>query len=147
MANTVGNPAETTIAAAALLFGGVLTRFPALQVVLVHGGGFFPYQLGRLWKAFNVREEVPKGNEYDPLAAVRRFYYDTILHYGPALNHLVEVAGPDRLLFGTDFPFEMAEHRPPTDWIGGALSDSAAFDAVAGDNARKLFGLPARPSA
>lgn len=141
MANSVGNPTETTLAAAALAFGGVLERFPELNVVLVHGGGFFPYQVGRLWKAFTVRDEVPKSPGRDPLAAVGRFYYDTILHYQPALQLLVAAAGVDRLLFGTDSPFEMAEHRPPADWLGPALPDPEALAAVSGGNARRLFSL------
>jgi aminocarboxymuconate-semialdehyde decarboxylase len=141
MANTVGNPTETTLAAAALIAGGVLERFPELQIVLVHGGGFLPYQLGRLQKAFLVRDEVPKGAEREPLELARRFHYDTILHQPAALGLLVEVVGADRLMFGTDFPFEMAEQRPPEEWLGPALPDEAELAAVSAGNATRLFGL------
>jgi aminocarboxymuconate-semialdehyde decarboxylase len=119
----------------------VLARFPELQIVLVHGGGFLPYQLGRLQKAFLVRDEVPKGADHEPLELIRRFYYDTILHHPAALAHLVAVVGADRLLFGTDFPFEMAEQRPPEEWLGPALPDRAEVAAVSAGNATRLFGL------
>jgi aminocarboxymuconate-semialdehyde decarboxylase len=141
MANTVGNPTETTLAAASLIAGGVLERFPALKVVLVHGGGFFPYQLGRLQKAFLVRTEVPKGVGRGPLELARRFYYDTILHQTAALDLLVEVAGADRLMFGTDFPFEMAEQRTPGEWLSPAIPEAAELAAVSGGNASELFRL------
>jgi aminocarboxymuconate-semialdehyde decarboxylase len=141
MGNTVGNPAETTLAAASLIAGGVLERFPELQIVLVHGGGFLPYQLGRLQKAFVVRDEVPKDAGREPLALMRRFHYDTILHHPAALAHLVAVVGAERLLFGTDFPFEMAEQRPPQEWLGPALPDPAELAAASAGNARRLFRL------
>jgi aminocarboxymuconate-semialdehyde decarboxylase len=144
LANTVGNPTETTVAAAALIFGGVLERFAQLRIVLVHGGGFLPYQLGRLQKAFQVRPEVPKDAAREPRSAARRFYYDTILHDPAALEHLIRFAGADRLLFGTDFPFEMAESRPPNEALASDLLDAATRTAVAGGNAAALFRLQPR---
>jgi aminocarboxymuconate-semialdehyde decarboxylase len=141
LANTVGNPAETTLAAAALVFGGVLERFPELRIVLVHGGGFLPYQLGRLQKAFHVRPEIERTPGREPRDAARRFYYDTILHDAEALDFLIRLAGSDRLLFGTDFPFEMAEARTPAEWLATPLLDESGRDAVAGGNAVALFAL------
>lgn len=141
LANVVGNPAETTIAAASLIFGGVLERFPELRVMLVHGGGFLPYQLGRLQKAYQVRSEITKSPGREPIPASRRFYFDTLLHHAPALGLLLEIAGADRLIFGTDFPFEMAEHRSVEEWLAPKLLDPGAIRAAAGGNAVKLFGL------
>jgi aminocarboxymuconate-semialdehyde decarboxylase len=147
LANTVGNPTETTLAAAALIFGGVLERFPELRVLLVHGGGFLPYQLGRLQKSFDVRPEVPKGTAREPRLAARRFYYDTILHEPTALEHLIRFAGADRLLFGTDFPFEMAENRSPNETLPSDVLDARSRAAVAGENAVALFRLRAADAA
>jgi aminocarboxymuconate-semialdehyde decarboxylase len=147
LANTVGNPTETTLAAAALIFGGVFERLPELRVVLVHGGGFLPYQLGRLQKSFEVRPEVPKDTGREPRLAARRFYYDTILHEPTALEHLIRFAGADRLLFGTDFPFEMAENRSPEETLASGGLDAPGRAAVAGGNAVALFRLPTADAA
>ena len=141
MGNTVGNPAETTLAAASLIAGGVLERFPELQIVLVHGGGFLPYQLGRLQKAFSCATRCRRGAAREPLELVRRFYYDTILHHPAALSHLVAVVGAERLLFGTDFPFEMAEQRPPQEWLGPALPDRRSSRPPAPGTPLRLFRL------
>ena len=85
------------------------------------------------------REDVPVGRE--PLELARRFYYDTIVHQAAALGLLVQVAGADRLLFGTDFPFEMAEVRTPAEWLSSSISDAAELAAASGGNATKLFRL------
>ena len=141
LTNLVGNPTDTTLAAASLLFGGVLERFGDLRFLLVHGGGFFPYQLGRLQKGFDVRPDIVGSPDRRPLDVAARFYYDTLLHFGPALDHLVRVAGPTRLLFGTDYPFEMAERRPVDDVLKSDALAAADVDAVAGANALALFEI------
>jgi aminocarboxymuconate-semialdehyde decarboxylase len=100
--NLIGNPLDTTIAAACLVFGGVLERYPKLKVLLVHGGGFVPYQCGRWVHGWHVRPE-PKVN----IKRIDRFYYDTILHAKPQLEFLVSSVGPARVLLGSDYPYDM----------------------------------------
>jgi aminocarboxymuconate-semialdehyde decarboxylase len=111
--NLVGRPAESSIAVAHLLFSGVLERYPGLVVCTVHGGGFVPYQLGRMQRGF---EAVPhlsaKHISTAPTELARRLYYDTVLHDPRALAFLVERVGADRVLMGTDYPFEMGDHDP-----------------------------------
>jgi aminocarboxymuconate-semialdehyde decarboxylase len=107
LANFVGLPFETTLAAASLVFGGVLERHPSLKFVLAHGGGFVPYQKGRFEHGWAVRPE-PKVNLKDgPEASLGRLYFDTITHAPAALRFLVETAGVDHVLLGSDYPFDM----------------------------------------
>jgi aminocarboxymuconate-semialdehyde decarboxylase len=141
LANIAGNPLETTVAAASLIFGGVIGRFPELHILLVHGGGFLPYQIGRLQKGFQVRPEVAKDLVFEPTVALRRFYYDSIVHSPEALAFLVTRVGPERVLFGTDFPFEMAEQRSADEWLRVPAVGDDVLRAVAGENAAMLFSL------
>jgi aminocarboxymuconate-semialdehyde decarboxylase len=105
--NLIGNPLETTIAAASLMFGGVMERFPRIKICLAHGGGYLPYQAGRLVHGWNVRPEAKKVLAAGPQLSIARFYYDTILHSAAALEFLIGQMGPDRIALGSDYPFDM----------------------------------------
>jgi aminocarboxymuconate-semialdehyde decarboxylase len=105
--NLIGNPLDTTIAAACLVFGGVLERHPTLKVCLVHGGGFVPYQAGRWAHGWKVRPEPQVTLKQSPEPWIDRFYYDTILHAPEQLEFLVSYAGPERVLLGSDYPYDM----------------------------------------
>ena len=107
LANLIGNPLDTTIAAACLVFGGVLERHPKLNVLLVHGGGFVPYQAGRWAHGWHVRPEPKVNVKQSPEPWINRFYYDTILHAKPQLEFLVASVGPSRVLMGSDYPYDM----------------------------------------
>lgn len=109
----VGNPAETTFAAAALLLGGVLERRPGLRVLLVHGGGFVPYQIGRLQRGFTAAPpQFRAQGGRSPRDLLGQLFYDTVLHDGDALGHLLDFAGPERVLLGSDYPFPMRTDSP-----------------------------------
>jgi aminocarboxymuconate-semialdehyde decarboxylase len=105
--NLIGNPLDTTIAAACLVFGGVLERHPKLKVCLVHGGGFVPYQAGRWAHGWQVRPEPKVNIKQSPEPWIERFYYDTILHSKDSLEFLIGSAGPKRVLLGSDYPYDM----------------------------------------
>lgn len=105
--NGLGNPFDTAVAAARLIFGGVLDRFPRLQVCLAHAGGALPYLMGRLDRVYRVRKEARGKLRRSPSAYLRRFYYDTIAHHGPALRYLVSLVGADRVALGSDYRFDM----------------------------------------
>ena len=108
LANLIGNPLDTTIAAACLIFGGVMDRHPKLKVCLAHGGGFVPYQAPRWTHGWDVRPEPKKNVPKRPTEIIRRFFYDTILHSSETLNFLIERAGVDRVVLGSDYPYDMA---------------------------------------
>jgi aminocarboxymuconate-semialdehyde decarboxylase len=105
--NLIGNPLDTTIAAASLVFGGVLERYPDLKFCFAHGGGFMPYQTGRMNHGYDVRPEGKVNLKEAPEASIRRLYFDCILHFEPALRYLVETFGADHVLLGSDYPFDM----------------------------------------
>ena len=105
--NLIGNPLDTTIAAACLVFGGVLERHPSLKICLAHGGGFVPYQSGRFIHGWQVRTEPKVKLRKPPTDSLQRFYFDTIVHSKDVLEFLVRQAGADRVLLGSDYPFDM----------------------------------------
>jgi len=140
----VGNPSETTLAAGALLLGGVLERFPGLRVLLVHGGGFLPYQLGRLVRGFAAAPPAFRARATSPpdtfLPAI---YFDTIVHDTRALRYLLDVVGVSQVVIGSDYPFPLQDAAPCASL--DALPDLPAPDreAILSGNAERLLG-PAR---
>lgn len=111
--NLVGRPAESTVAIAHLLFGGVLERYPDLVLCLVHGGGFLPYQLGRWQKGFTSGSKAASANlTTAPLELARRLYYDSLLHFPEALAFLVDLVGAEQVVVGSDYPYPMHERQP-----------------------------------
>ena len=105
--NLIGNPLDTTIAAACLVFSGVLERHPSLKICLAHGGGFVPYQAGRFLHGWHVRKEPKSKLPKPPTESLGRFYFDTIVHSKDVLEFLVGNAGVNRVLLGSDYPFDM----------------------------------------
>jgi aminocarboxymuconate-semialdehyde decarboxylase len=105
--NLIGNPLDTTIAAACLVFSGVLERHPSLKICLSHGGGFVPYQAGRFLHGWHVRKEPKNKLPKPPTESLGRFYFDTIVHSKDVLEFLVGNVGVDRVLLGSDYPFDM----------------------------------------
>ena len=106
--NLIGNPVDTTIAAAKMIVSGILSDLPGLKICLSHGGGFLPYQAGRLDKGHTVhpdtRSRIP---ERAPSSFLDRFFYDTIIYDPAALELLSSKVSPARLMLGSDYPFEM----------------------------------------
>jgi aminocarboxymuconate-semialdehyde decarboxylase len=126
--NAIGNQLETTIAAERLIVTGVLDRHPGLRLLLVHAGGYLPWQAGRLRHAAAVRAELADSPP-DPLAYLGRVFADTITHDTAALRFLVERLGPDSVVMGTDLPFDMATPEPV----------AALEEAVEADTARLIM--------
>jgi aminocarboxymuconate-semialdehyde decarboxylase len=140
MTNLTGNPLETCVAASRLILSGFLDRHPSLRLVLVHGGGFLPYQIGRLDHGFRVRSETRAAIDAPPSSYLRRFWYDTITHASAPLGFLSGLVGFDRVMMGTDLPFDMADVRF-ADYLAQAGLDGRALDAITHTNATDLFGL------
>jgi aminocarboxymuconate-semialdehyde decarboxylase len=113
LSNLVGNPAESTIALAHLVFGGVLERHPRLRICMVHGGGFAPYQLGRWDHGYgrNARGAAAHLTRA-PSAWLAEIHHDTVLHSPAALRFLLDTVGTHRVVLGSDHPFEMGDADP-----------------------------------
>ncbi len=140
LTNFIGNPTESAIAASHLIFGEVLDRFPKLTFCLPHAGGTFPYLIGRITHGWEVRPEC-QHLKTPPVEYLRRFYYDTITHSHPALEYLIALVGPDRVMLGSDFCFDMSYQRPVevvTEHAGLSESDQAL---ILSGNAKRLLGI------
>jgi len=112
MVNTVGNPMEEVIAANHLILGGVLDRHPGLRIKIVHGGGFYPFLIGRLDHAWKRRPEVRKLTAEAPSAYLKRMWYDTVVFDPAILRMLVSLVGAERVMLGSDYPFDMGDLDP-----------------------------------
>lgn len=111
----VGMPGETARAIASLIFGGVLERLPNLRVAFAHGGGSFPFTLGRLKHGFDCRPDlVAIDNPISPEKYLDRLYFDSLVHDPNALRYLVQFAGVHRVALGSDYPFPLGEEVPGT---------------------------------
>jgi aminocarboxymuconate-semialdehyde decarboxylase len=137
--NLLGNPYDTGVAAASLIFGGVLDRFEKLEVNLPHAGGAFPGLIGRLDHGTKVRPEL-KHMKQPPSAYLRRFTYDTIGHDDRINMNLVRLVGADRVLLGSDYCFDMGLDDPLKTVERLDLSDKEK-QLIAGANALKLLRL------
>ena len=111
LGNFLGNPYETGIAAASLMFGGVMDQYPKLDVMLPHAGGTFPHLIGRMDHGTTVRAEC-KHMTKPPSSYLRRFHYDTITHSDPILLNLIRQVGADRVVMGSDCPADMSYTQP-----------------------------------
>jgi aminocarboxymuconate-semialdehyde decarboxylase len=136
--NAIGNQLETTIAAERLIVTGVLDRHPGLRLLLVHAGGYMPWQAGRLRHAATVRAELGD-SPTDPYAYFGRIFVDTITHDAATLRFLVDRVGSDSVAMGTDLPFDMATPDPVAA-LEGALDDETARRIMEETPAR-VFGL------
>src|ERR1700730_14769040 len=145
LANLIGNPLDTTIAAACLVFSGVLERYPSLKICLAHGGGFLPYQAGRLVHGWQVRTEPKKRLTKPPTDSLKRFYFDTIVHSKDALEFLVGSAGADRVLLGSDYPFDMGMSDAVLA-VRAVPIGPAEQNAILGETAHAMLGPAAHPT-
>ena len=138
--NLLGNPFESAIAASHLIFGGVLDRFPRLEVCLPHAGGAFPYLVWRLDHGSRVRPENKHMTKH-PFEYLRRFHYDTISHSADALEYLIKIVGSDRVMMGSDYCFDMG-HEHPVEVVTGhpTLKEEDQQNILCG-NAERLLNL------
>ncbi|MET8818945.1 amidohydrolase family protein [Streptomyces rochei] len=138
LSNTVGQPTENAVALSHLIFSGVLDRHPELKIVAAHGGGYLPTHIGRSDHAWSARSDAGAGCVHPPSSYLRRLYFDSLVHDPHVLRELVRVAGADRVLLGSDFPFDMGTEDPVAALRAARLPD-ADFHAVRGGNAAALL--------
>ena len=140
--NVIGNPLDSTVAVARLIFAGVLERHPALRICVVHGGGYLPFSPYRMDHAWKVRPESRERIPKPPSSYLAKLYFDTVVFDPGELENLVRWAGADHVLLGTDYPYDMGESDPV-----GLVSrvpglDPAGREAILGGNAARLLGIP-----
>jgi aminocarboxymuconate-semialdehyde decarboxylase len=139
-ANALGRLVDATLAAVRLILAGVLDRHPHLRLLLVHGGGFLPYQAGRVDRAYDIGslgERRLRGP--GPADYLRRFHYDTVLLRPAALELLVREVGAERVVLGSDYPFPIGDPDPLAGIAASGL-DGVVREGVLHANAARLFG-------
>jgi predicted TIM-barrel fold metal-dependent hydrolase len=139
LGNTVGQPAETTLALSHLIFAGTLDRHPALKLLAAHGGGYLPTYIGRSDHAWRNRPDA-RGCAEAPSSYLRRIWYDALVYTPSALRHLVEAVGADRVMLGSDYPFDMGV-ADGVSRIHAAGLPPHEVSRLLSENAAALFGL------
>jgi len=127
LTNLIGNPLETTIMVAKLMFSGALDELRELKLLLAHGGGFAPYQVGRFVHGHKVRPETRADTASSAKDLLKRFYFDTITHDPQALRYLIGLVGAERIVVGTDAPFDMGDDDPRSTLAGLSAEEHFAL--------------------
>ena len=140
LANLIGNPTDTAAAVAHLIFGGVMEAHPELQIVLPHGGGSTPCLCGRWDHGSRVRPELTHMQTL-PGDQVKKFYFDSLTHSDASLSLLLEVVGADRVVLGSDHPYDMGEMDPVGIIEGRHDLSPEQKSAILGGTAGKLLGM------
>jgi|TARA_Y100000287_G_C14226617_1_gene359376 aminocarboxymuconate-semialdehyde decarboxylase len=138
--NLIGNPMETTTAAANLIFSGFMDQLPNIKICLSHAGGYLPFAIGRFDHAYNTRKDVSDNLNRKPSDYLRNFYYDTITHSDTGLKQVIEIIGSDRILLGTDFPADMGVKKP-LKWIESINFSEDIKNNICSVNAENALGL------
>jgi aminocarboxymuconate-semialdehyde decarboxylase len=139
--NSIGNLVDRAVTFATLVHGGVMDAHPDLKIVLGHGGGYTCYGIGRMDHAWQVRTEARANIARPPSAYLRRFYYDCIVYTEEALRFLIDTVGVDRVVFGTDWPYDMALDWPVSWILGMKTLTQAEKDAILSKNLERLLGI------
>jgi aminocarboxymuconate-semialdehyde decarboxylase len=139
--NLLGNPIETARCVADVVFSGLLEVYPSLKILFAHGGGALPYVRGRYEHGYHVRTETKAKIDRPPSEYIKLLYFDTITHWEPALEFLINTVGADRVVVGSDYPFDMGPAEPVR-FVEGVPGISAADkQKILSENAIKLLKL------
>jgi aminocarboxymuconate-semialdehyde decarboxylase len=139
--NSIGNLVDRAVTFATLVAGGVMDECPNLKICLGHGGGYTCYGIGRMDHGWQVRTEARAHTTKPPSAYLRRFYYDCIVYTEPALRFLIDTVGVDRVVFGTDWPYDMALDWPVSWILRMETLSQEEKDAILWKNLEKLLNL------
>ena len=139
--NVIGNPLDTTMALHHLIFDGVLERYPGLKIIASHGGGYLPAYSGRIDHAWGARSDAHGALPKPPTSYLKKIHLDTIVFTPWQLDALVKLFGVDKILLGTDYPYDMGEYDPIGHITSVASLSGEDRAAIAGGNARVLFGI------
>lgn len=136
-----GNPADSTLSLGYITYGGVFDRFPRLKLCVLHGGGFFAFQLGRFDHGFTLRFGPRSVQSLSPPSHyLKNLYFDTLLFRVDALDFLRRIAGTDHLVLGTDYPFRMSD-RDAIEKVEALDCSESDKQAILAENAKRLLKL------
>ena len=141
LTNIIGNPLDSTVALTRLIFSGRLKQHPDLKLVVVHGGGYTPFYSARLDHGWEARPEARVNIDQPPSTYLKQVYFDTMVFSPDQVRTLVDFAGADHVLLGTDYPFDMGE-ADPVGLVGQVPGlTEAERSQICGGNAQRLFSL------
>ena len=142
LANTIGNPLDTTIALSHLIFEGTLDRFPGLKICSAHGGGYLPSYAPRSDNSLRVAPDMDTGIKLrkKPTEYLRQMYYDTLVFTSEALRHLAAEVGSNRLVIGTDHPIPW-QNKAIDDILKAPGFSDRERRAMLSETAAKLLGI------
>lgn len=140
LANLIGNPTDTSLAFAKLIFSGVLERYPRLRFLLAHAGGFLPYTWGRLDRGYRIQDSATAKIPKAPGEYIKLLNFDTITHSTMALEYLVANFGADHVVLGSDYPYDMGDPEPVAS-LHASRIDESSLEQIASTNACKLLGI------
>src|SRR5918911_799438 len=143
LTNLLGNPYDSTVMIANLMFSGTLDELPDLKLCIAHGGGFAPYQIGRLEHGHRVRPEPRANTKTPPLRLLRRLFFDTITFNPQALRFLIDLVGAEHVVLGTDAPFDMSDEDPLTTISAIPNLASEERKAILSNTAHQFVGAKA----
>ncbi len=132
LANLIGNPTDTAICLGSLIFGGVLERLPGLKVCLAHAGGTAPYVIGRWDHGYRVRPECRAAITKPPSEYFKLVYFDTITHSQESLIYLVSRVGSEKVLMGSDYPYDMSDPQP--------VATVGTLEAISQQDKERIWG-------
>ena len=136
--NAFSNPAETALTASHMILSGLMEEYPELKIQLFHAGGHLPYQIGRLDRAYEMRKETSKKITKKPSEYLKMFYFDTIIHSSDALDYLINLVGPEQVMLGSDYPFDMGSYQF-NDLLDEINISEADREKIKSENAERLF--------
>ncbi|MEE2746714.1 MAG: amidohydrolase family protein [Pseudomonadota bacterium] len=139
--NTIGHPLESALAVGHLVFDGYLERYPGLKICIAHGGGYIPAYYGRFDHPYGLRDDCRQLISKPPSEYINMLYFDTVVFTETQLRHMIEVWGADRIIMGTDYPYDMAE-PDPVGHVNSVLNLSDEDKAkIMGNNAAQLLNI------
>jgi aminocarboxymuconate-semialdehyde decarboxylase len=135
-----GNPADTTLSVGYMIYSGVFDRFPNLKLALLHGGGFFPYHLGRFDNGFQSGGPSRIPAKQPPSKYLKNLYFDNLLYRVETIEYLKRMVGAEHIMVGTDYPFDLG------DWMAAEKIQKmncteSEREAMLHGNARKLLRI------
>jgi aminocarboxymuconate-semialdehyde decarboxylase len=143
LVNVLCMPLASTLAVSRMILGGVWQRHPDLRMLVVHGGGYLPFYFGRTDHAFRVRPELRKHIDRPPSEYLHKLHFDTAVFEPRMVEYLVDEFGADKVLMGTDYPFDMSA-TDPLAFLASAQLDDTTRGLIVGGNAVRLFKIDVR---
>jgi len=141
LTNIIGNPLETTVAVQHMIFDGVLERYPNLRIILSHGGAYASAYSARMDHAWGARPDCREKISRPPTHYLEKFYFDSIVFSTDQLQYLATRFGPEKILMGTDYPFDMGEYDPVEHILSCPEFSTTQISAMCGLTAVELFNI------